>query len=111
MSEHKKKIMRDYQKKYRKTQKNIDYIKAYQKTPKYKYCQHRMHAKYRNIKWLFTFEEWWAIWEPHWEKRGQESSGLQMCRYGDSGPYSPENVRIDTLANNIKEMWEIRRKS
>lgn len=119
------------QREYRKTERGIARTKKYQssdkakkvakrfrqseggkghnKSPNGRYHTHKAGAKRRGVEWLFTFDTWWAIWEPHWESRGQGSNDLQMCRYGDKGPYSPDNVRIDTCANNVKEMFELRR--
>ena len=91
------------------TERSKNYQENYHKAPYGRYKAHRGRAKKRNIEWLFTFETWWKIWEPCWGRRGQASNDLQMCRTGDKGPYSPENVRIDTCANNVKEAWEIRR--
>lgn len=101
---------RAYFAKYRTT----DAYRISLKTPNTKYHAHKSSAIQRGIEWLFTFETWWKIWEPYFDHRGSGCNDLQMCRYGDKGPYSPENVRIDTKANNVREMVilrELRRKS
>lgn len=81
----------------------------YTKTPKHAYSQHRSNAKARGIEWEFTFEEWWAMWEPHFWNRGNKKWMFHMCRYRDRGPYSPGNCRIDTIEENRKEYFEHRR--
>ena len=62
----------------------------------------------RNIGFELTFDEWWAIWEPHYANRGVESGNAVMCRTGDSGPYAVGNVRIDTHSGNTREAVKIR---
>lgn len=66
-----------------------------------KYTDHKHRAKQSGVEFKLTYEEWWEIWEPHWEGRGL--GGLVMCRYGDNGAYEVGNVRIDTQANNNRE--------
>lgn len=74
---------------------------AYRAKPRGKYVDHRHHARHRGIDFLLTFEEWWKLWEPFWDKR--ESTRYVMCRTGDTGPYAVGNVRIDTHRNNVLE--------
>jgi hypothetical protein len=61
--------------------------------------QLRVAAK-RGIEWRFTFTAWWALWEPYWAQRGHQGHGLEMCRKGDTGPYSPDNVIIASGLEN-----------
>tara|TARA_R110000744_G_scaffold89570_1_gene174097 strand:+ start:316 stop:723 length:408 start_codon:yes stop_codon:yes gene_type:complete len=82
---------------------NIDSISENRKTPKARFVDHRINANRRGVEFLLTFEEWWAIWEPHWEGRGRGAGDLCMCRTNDEGPYAVGNVRIDTNTNNVKE--------
>jgi len=88
---------------YRLTAKDQARCKAWNETPEGKYSNHKTAAGKRGIEWEFTFDTWWAMWEPHWDKRGNGGDKLCMCRRGDRGPYSPENCRIDTNRNNILE--------
>ena len=81
------------------------YQRDWAKTPRGRYNGHKSRAKERGIPWGFTFETWWQMWEPHWDNRGRGSEELCMCRDGDTGPYSPENCRIDTSKANIQEAW------
>jgi hypothetical protein len=53
-----------------------------------------------------TLEEWCSIWRASgkWEQRGSRRGQYVMCRTNDEGPYAPWNVRIDTGANNSREV-------
>ena len=64
------------------------------------YAQHASSAKRRGIEFKLTFEEWWAIWEPQYAKRGVCVDELGMCRNRDEGPYAVGNVRLDTPKGN-----------
>jgi hypothetical protein len=79
--------------------------RAHRISPKGCFHHQRCNAKARGIEWEFTFAEWWAMWEPHWENRGCGIDQMVMCRTGDAGPYSPDNCRIDTVENNQIEYW------
>lgn len=72
----------------------------YQRSPRGRYHAHRRHSKSRGIPFELTFEEWWELWEPYWDLRGKSNSSYVMCRVGDSGPYSKENVYIHTGLHN-----------
>ena len=65
----------------------------------------RGNAKRRGIAWEFTFDEWWAWWQTdgRWERRGSRTGKLVMARFGDVGPYSPDNVRPLTPAENTRD--------
>ena len=80
-------------------------MRRYALTPKGAYIAHKARAKYRGIAWEFTFETWWKVWQDSgkWEQRGLNKGQYVMCRHKDVGPYSPQNVRIDTTENNIRE--------
>jgi hypothetical protein len=69
------------------------------------YLQQRNKAKHRGIMWDITYEDWCEIWIASgvWHLRGRRVGQYQMCRHGDMGPYSYNNVRIDTVGNNIRE--------
>ena len=63
-------------------------------------------ARRRHILWTLTFDEWWQIWQPHWQARC-DGKPLQMCRTEDKGGYTLGNVRIDTAKNNLAERTAI----
>jgi hypothetical protein len=67
------------------------------------YTEQKRRAGTRNIDWNFTYESWLAWWSDDLEKRGRKKGQLVMARYGDVGPYSPENVRKATAEENIIE--------
>lgn len=94
---------------WKKSAKGKEAKRDYDRSPKGKYGYHLHRAKVRGVPWEFTFETWWAMWEPYFDRMGQQSHQLQMCRTGDIGPYSPDNCRIDTCANNTRESHRTRR--
>jgi hypothetical protein len=58
-------------------------------------------AKMRGIAWGLTLWQWWTIWQEsgRWEERGR-GSGYMMCRKGDAGGYTADNVFIATGRHN-----------
>jgi hypothetical protein len=69
------------------------------------YWAAKTQAKIRGKDWKYTLEEWIAWWEEklgaNWlEKRGRGKDKYVMGRIGDKGPYSPENVKCITNAQN-----------
>lgn len=77
----------------------------YDRTPRGKFKYQKYEAKRRNIEWLLTYDEWWAIWETSgkWKLRGNYSGGYVMSRPGDVGPYSVGNVVITPHIENVAE--------
>ncbi|ANA49474.1 hypothetical protein BI049_gp259 [Salmonella phage vB_SnwM_CGG4-1] len=73
---------------------------------KVRYENQRRKANARNIEWLFTYESWlnWWISTGKLEKRGNKAQQYCMCRIGDSGPYSIENVYCATNSQNNKDL-------
>lgn len=65
------------------------------KKPTRAYAQQKKNADARGIGWDLTLWQWWCIWETsgHWAQRGR-GQGYCMCRKGDQGPYSVDNVFI-----------------
>ena len=76
-------------------------------TPQGKYSVQKRHAKQRGIVWQFSFETWWKMWEEsgQWENRGIEYGQYCMSRYGDIGPYSPDNCEIKLSTENNRESY------
>ena len=74
------------------------------KTPRGRFSQQKHAAKIRNIPFLFTFDDWWAKWQPYWSKRGKASDQYCMARKGDVGPYSKDNVVIATVRENAARL-------
>ena len=81
---------------YQRKQKDIDPLQK----QRAKYRDHKRRAETRGIEFLLTFEEWWAMWEPHYSKMGRGKGKMCMCRNLDKGPYSVGNVRIDYVESN-----------
>jgi NUMOD3 motif len=72
---------------------------------KQSYVSHKSSAKIRKIDFLLTYDEWFQIWfdSGHLEQRGCRLGQYVMSRPGDIGPYSVDNVRIITNAQNTNE--------
>ena len=76
---------------------------ADKKSPAARFKEHIKAAKARGIAFTLTFEQWWSLWEPHWDKRGRGAFQMCMCRRHDSGGYELGNVRIATNRENHQE--------
>lgn len=65
----------------------------------------RNSAAKRGIQFMLSFDQWWGIWQASgkWEQRGKLEGQYVMARFGDSGPYAIDNVRICTKAENREE--------
>lgn len=74
------------------------------------YRTHAASAAQRGIEFKLTFDQWWALWEPHYPQRGRNVGQKQMCRTGDTGAYEAGNVRIDTVQGNADERSQVYRK-
>lgn len=74
---------------------------------KTRYNDQMQQARRRGIEWLFTFEQWWAIWEPHWHLRGRRRGQYMMARHGDVGAYAPWNVSIMEATANRRQRREL----
>ena len=63
------------------------------------------HALARGIEWLFSPGTWWNKWQDsgRYEERGRGQGQYVMCRFGDAGPYSPENTYIATTGTNLRD--------
>ena len=68
-----------------------------------KFWDQRGMAKHRGIPFLFTFEEWYDIWQKsgHWEDRGVGRGKYCMSRVGDNGAYEVGNVFIQTHTQTV----------
>ncbi len=70
------------------------------------YSRQRRNANRRGIAWEITFPQWLEIWiaSGHFDERGR-GKGYCMARFGDSGPYHPDNVEIITVAQNSSDSY------
>lgn len=69
------------------------------------FTKQRLSAKYRGVEWMLTFEQWIGIWETsgHLVERGRGKNKYCMARFGDKGPYSPNNVSICRNEKNVSD--------
>jgi hypothetical protein len=108
-----RRYMRAYMRKYRKSATGKARMRrhnasgqtkaakrAYAATPRGRYTMQKLQAAHRGIPFLFTFDDWWALWQPYWEQRGRRADQLCMARHGDTGPYALGNVSIITNREN-----------
>jgi hypothetical protein len=71
---------------------------------KQKYLDQKYQARVRGIDWQFdSYEEWIQWWGDDITKRGKRKGNLVMARYGDVGPYHPDNVFKCTTGQNISD--------
>lgn len=74
------------------------------KKPTRAFQQQRKTAGQRGIGWELNLWQWWSIWQQSgkWSERGC-GQGYVMCRNGDVGPYSIDNVFIATGRQNSSD--------
>jgi hypothetical protein len=65
------------------------------------YNMQRKNAVQRGIAWEMNLRQWWEFWQAsgYWPQRGR-GHGYCMCRKGDEGPYSLDNVFIASARYN-----------
>jgi hypothetical protein len=92
-----------------KREERLKWIERGYKDPVAAYTQQVNGAAARGIEFRLTFEQWWWLWEPHYENRGNKKGQMCMCRLHDKGAYEVGNVRIDRLKANIAEAAMLQR--
>ncbi|MGH8235425.1 MAG: hypothetical protein ACREXP_00195 [Steroidobacteraceae bacterium] len=76
----------------------------WKRTPKGRFANHKQHARSRGVPFLLTFDEWWGLWAPYFDERGNDSpDAYVMSRHGDEGPYALGNVSIKRHRENVAE--------
>jgi len=77
------------------------------KKAKEQFYNHRNRARRHNIEFLLTFDEWLQIWisSGHYHEKGTKTGQYVMSRREDKGPYSVENVYIQTVGDNNREAF------
>jgi hypothetical protein len=67
------------------------------------YASQKARAKIRGIDWNLTVQEWVTWWEDtgYAHLRGRGEGKYVMCRKGDIGPYSLDNIYCDLGTNNM----------
>ena len=79
------------------------FFKHFTRTNITNYNAQKSMALKRGIGWEFkSFEEWllWWLQTGKFDQRGVTNKGYQMCRIGDTGPYSPSNCYCATGKEN-----------
>lgn len=76
---------------------------------RWKYHKHKAQAKFRNIGFNFTFEDWYQWWLTNGVDKNQhvEWTGCNrpcMCRKGDIGPYEESNVYCASNRQNASDL-------
>lgn len=71
------------------------------RTPARAWQAQRQKARIRCIPWEISLWDWWMVWKcsGKWDERGR-GTGYMMCRFGDEGPYSLDNIYIATGSHN-----------
>lgn len=79
------------------------------KKAKQQFWNHQQRAKRKGINFLLTFEQWLQIWldSGHYHEKGTKRGQYVMSRFNDVGPYSIDNVKIQTVGQNTKEAFTI----
>lgn len=74
---------------------------------KQQFHNHKARAKRKGIPFLLTFEEWCKIWldSGQYYNKGTKRGQYVMSRFNDIGPYSINNVKIQTVGENTKEAF------
>ncbi len=82
----------------------FDQYKSIPRKATHAFSMQQKNAKQREIPWEFTLWQWWTLWQEsgRWSQRGR-GSGYVMCRKGDVGPYSVDNVFIATGRENSSD--------
>jgi hypothetical protein len=85
--------------------KTSERLEAWWKSPRGCFHKHKFNAKHRSVPFLFTFDEWWSVWDASgkWDQRGRGVGQYVMSRFGDIGPYSLGNVEIRLASDNTAE--------
>jgi len=96
-----------------KENSNDNFFKHHTKTNKVNYYAQKSMAFKRDISWEFnSFEEWllWWLQTGKFDQRGVTNEHYQMCRIGDTGPYSPSNCYCATGKENRDHYWQEHRR-
>mgnify|MGYP007069485210 CR=1 FL=1 len=73
------------------------------------YSRQKSSAKKRGIDWQFTYETWLEFWGDDIYRRGVGHDKLCMQRFGDVGPYHPDNCKKGYAKENAKTAGVIRK--
>lgn len=73
------------------------------------FMRQRSQAKHRGIPFEMSFPQWAQVWDGKLTNRGSHRGQLVMCRPGDVGAYSVDNVEIRTTQSNVEEHHRLKR--
>jgi hypothetical protein len=59
----------------------------------------RRVAEKQGQVFTLTFEQWWALWAPHWQRRGRREGDKWMVPTDPEMGFTPENVRVVALTD------------
>lgn len=79
--------------------------RAWWKTDYGQYKSHQRRAVRSNVPFLISFEDWLSVWKESGHFLERSPTGYVMCRIGDCGPYSKENVYIAHASQNKRDAW------
>ena len=72
-----------------------------------RYYDQKGRAGFRGIEWNISFDEWYQWWLDHGVNKDhpthQDRDQLCMCRRGDAGPYTLDNIYCGTRSQNTQE--------
>lgn len=85
----------------------------YTMTARRAYHNKKKDAKERNIAFLLTFKEYYDWFKSHGIDKNipqvNDKNAKCMCRKNDIGPYTLDNIYLDTMSNNSKLANKINR--
>lgn len=66
------------------------------------FLKQRLASRNRGIPFELSIESWWNWWQvdDRWSRRGICGDDLNMCRFGDKGPYKLDNIYVATSRQN-----------
>lgn len=62
----------------------------------------KAQANFRLEEWDLDFEEYYKLWEPHWENRGRGTQDMCMTRIDVEKAWSKKNVHVITRMEHFK---------
>jgi hypothetical protein len=72
-----------------------------------RFYEQKGKAGFRGIEWNLTFEQWYQWWLDQGIDKDYATQvnrdQLCMCRPGDNGPYSIDNIYCGTRSQNTRE--------
>ena len=80
-------------------------------TPQDSFKRQKKNASSRRIEFKLNFRQWWELWlnSGKWDSRGVRFGQYVMGRKDDCGPYSVDNVIIQTCSSNISDGHKYRK--